>query len=66
MWLLLEKGAAVNQGKTDNGVTPLFVAAQNGHVEVVVDGIQFRKSASVGAVAGTRSSDHMLRRCRLR
>ncbi len=28
---------------------------------VAVDGIQLRKSASVGAVAGNRSSDHMLK-----
>jgi ankyrin repeat protein len=31
----LEKGTAVNQATTDDGTTPLFMAAQKGHVEVV-------------------------------
>jgi ankyrin repeat protein len=34
--VLLEKGAAVNQGRTDTGATPLLRAAKKGHVEVVV------------------------------
>ena len=32
--VLMELGADVNQA-TDNGVTPLFFAAQNGHTAIV-------------------------------
>ena len=32
---LVEVEAAVNQGRTTDGVTPLYVAACNGHMEVV-------------------------------
>jgi hypothetical protein len=33
--VLLNNGAAVNQATTDQGATPLSVATQNGHAEVV-------------------------------
>ena len=33
--LLLEAGVDCNKGTTDIGTTPLFIAAQNGHVEIV-------------------------------
>jgi ankyrin repeat protein len=49
--LLLEKGAAVNQASTDNGATPLLMAAQNGHVEVV------RLLALFGANSTTGTTD---------
>ena len=32
---LVESGANKDQCKTDTGATPLFIAAQNGHFEVV-------------------------------
>ena len=31
----MESGANKDQGLTDDGATPLFIAAQEGHVEVV-------------------------------
>ena len=31
----MESGANTDQGKTDNGATPLYIAAQEGHLEVV-------------------------------
>ena len=33
--LLVESGAKIDQGKTDDGATPLFIAAQQGDLEVV-------------------------------
>ena len=33
--VLVARNADVNQAKTTSGVTPVYVAAQNGHVEVV-------------------------------
>ena len=33
--LLIEAGANKDQGTTDDGSTPLFIAAQKGHLEVV-------------------------------
>jgi len=33
--LLLNNNADVNASRSDNGATPLYVAAQNGHTEVV-------------------------------
>jgi hypothetical protein len=42
---MLELGARVNQGRLVDGVTPLLVAAQNGHVEVVV--VLLEKGAAV-------------------
>ena len=35
MRLLIEAGANKDQGLTDDGATPLFIAAANGHLEVV-------------------------------
>ena len=35
MKLLLNNNADVNASRSDNGATPLYVAAQNGHTEVV-------------------------------
>ena len=32
---LVESGAKKDQGRTDDGSTPLFIAAENGHLEVV-------------------------------
>ena len=34
---LIAAGANVNQGTTDNGTTPLYIASQNGHKAVVGD-----------------------------
>ena len=31
----MESGANKDQGTTDDGATPLYIAAQNGHLEVV-------------------------------
>lgn len=33
--LLIEADANLNQGRTDNGVTPLIAAASKGHIKVV-------------------------------
>ena len=33
--LLLEAGANKDQGRTDTGSTPLYIAAHRGHLEVV-------------------------------
>ena len=33
--MLVEYGASKDQGRTNDGATPLYVAAQNGHLEVV-------------------------------
>jgi ankyrin repeat protein len=33
--LLLARGAAVNQGKSDDAVTAVFIAAQSGHLDIV-------------------------------
>ena len=33
--ILVDLGANKDQGRTDNGATPLFIAAQIGHLEVV-------------------------------
>jgi len=33
--LLIVADAAVNQSRTDNGATPLYVATEKGHIEVV-------------------------------
>ena len=35
MKLLLDHNADVNAKRTDDGATPLYVAAQNGHTEAV-------------------------------
>ena len=35
MRCLVESGANKDQGRTDTGATPLFVAADKGHLEVV-------------------------------
>jgi len=32
---LLDNNAKVNASRTDNGATPLYIAAQSGHTEVV-------------------------------
>ena len=53
--MLLQKGAAVNQATTDDGATPLFVAAQEGHIEVVRLLAVFGANATTGATDGNRT-----------
>ena len=35
MKVLIKAGSNVNQAKTDNGVSPLWTASQNGHLDIV-------------------------------